>query len=64
MPDPQGCSHREHEGAAPCNKLCDPGHRLCPHHELLADAQAERKEKRKQEHKAEVERAKVKNRRR
>lgn len=35
--DQQGCTHREHKGAAACNKLCDPGQDLCPFHKLLAD---------------------------
>jgi hypothetical protein len=60
----QGCSHREHQWTQPCNKLCNPGHHLCPYHELLADAAADRKEKRRKEHEAELQRQKVKSRRR
>ena len=35
----QGCQHREAFGSAQCNKLCDPGHSLCPYHLLLAQAE-------------------------
>ena len=47
-----GCSHREHEHTAPCNKLCEPGETQCPYHQLLAHAAAAAKEKRAQERKA------------
>jgi hypothetical protein len=60
----QGCHHREHEHTAPCNKLCEPGHTLCPYHQLLADFEADRKEQRERQHRAEAEHAKVSNRRR
>lgn len=30
-----GCQYREHDGEAPCNKLCDAGQEFCPHHLLL-----------------------------
>jgi hypothetical protein len=62
--DPQGCVHREHKGAPTCNKLCSPGHRMCPHHELLTEAQADQKEQRERERQAEAGRAKVRSRRR
>lgn len=35
----QGCMYREHTNGPMCNKLCDPGQRLCPHHLLLTAAQ-------------------------
>ena len=37
MDEPQGCTHREHKGAAACHKLCEPGQELCPFHRLLAE---------------------------
>jgi hypothetical protein len=30
-----GCSYREREDKPPCNKVCDAGEALCPHHLLL-----------------------------
>jgi hypothetical protein len=33
------CIYREIPGHAPCNKVCDPGKTLCPHHELLQESQ-------------------------
>lgn len=60
----QGCTYREHEDEADCNKLCNPGHKMCPHHELLLQTRADKKDQRKKLLKAEAERAKVRNRRR
>jgi hypothetical protein len=61
--EPRGCAHREHRDSAPCNKLCNPGHSLCPHHELLAEAHTAELERRAQQHKADAERKKVKSQR-
>jgi hypothetical protein len=33
--DNLGCSYREREDKPPCNKVCDAGEALCPHHLLL-----------------------------
>lgn len=35
----EGCQHREHELETTCNKVCDPGHTLCPYHLLLAQSE-------------------------
>jgi hypothetical protein len=56
----RGCAHREHKDTAPCNKLCNPGHSMCPYHELLADAHTAELERRAKERKADAERKKVK----
>jgi hypothetical protein len=32
MSEETGCSHREHKDSPPCNKVCDAGQSLCPHH--------------------------------
>lgn len=34
----EGCRYRERKGVIPCNKLCDPGHQLCPFHTLLVES--------------------------
>lgn len=36
MSDETGCQYRENPAASRCNKLCDPGQRLCPYHLLLS----------------------------
>lgn len=43
----EGCTHRDHQDEAACRKLCDPGHTLCPYHELLRDAAEVAKEDRR-----------------
>lgn len=35
----QGCMYREHTNGPMCNKVCDPGQTLCPHHLLLTTQQ-------------------------
>ena len=39
----KGCLHREHKGAPPCNKMCDAGQTLCPHHLLMTQAASAKK---------------------
>jgi hypothetical protein len=36
----QGCTYTKHPDQPPCNKVCDPGYTLCPHHILLTQAEA------------------------
>jgi hypothetical protein len=36
MSELEGCSHREHKDSPPCNKVCDAGETLCPHHLVLS----------------------------
>jgi hypothetical protein len=31
----EGCTHRERKDSPLCNKVCDAGETLCPHHLLL-----------------------------
>ena len=33
--EPQGCQYRELQWESTCNKVCDPGQKLCPYHQLL-----------------------------
>jgi hypothetical protein len=33
---PAGCQHRDHKLETTCNKVCDPGQTLCPHHLMLS----------------------------
>lgn len=39
----EGCKHREHKSEAVCNKLCNPGKTLCPHHQLIEEVRADEK---------------------
>lgn len=34
----KGCIYIEHPHGPNCNKVCDPGENLCPHHKLLTSA--------------------------
>ena len=38
-----GCEYREYKGFPQCNKVCDAGKNMCPHHLLLIQAKAEQR---------------------
>jgi hypothetical protein len=40
MREAPGCSYREREDKPPCNKVCDAGETMCPHHLLLTKTAA------------------------
>ena len=42
----QGCTYREHEGHALCNKLCDPNRVMCPFHLMLTEEHEREKDRR------------------
>jgi hypothetical protein len=33
----KGCEYKKRDFDPPCNKVCDPGETLCPHHKLLTE---------------------------